>query len=67
MSGLFRTTLNSVPIEIDLDQGSYSFFGLPAVSFWLNPSLYRMLAPLVKETGTELARLLVEPRHRRGL
>ncbi len=59
MSGIFRATLNSVPIEIDLEQGSYSFFGLPAVTFWLNPSLYRMLAPLVKETGPELARLLI--------
>lgn len=66
MSGLFRTTLNSVPIEIDLDQGSYSFFGLPAVTFWLNPSLYRMLAPLVKETGTELARLLIAYESSRG-
>jgi rsbT co-antagonist protein RsbR len=66
MSGLFRTTLNSVPIEIDLDQGSYSFFGLPAVSFWLNPSLYRMLAPLVKETGSELARLLIAYESSRG-
>ena len=59
MSGIFRTTLNSVPIEIDLEQGSYRFFGLPAVTFWLNPSLYRMLAPLVKEVGVELARLLI--------
>ena len=58
MAGIFRTTLNSVPLEIDLEKGSYSFFGLPAVTFWLNPSLYRMLAPLVKEAGPELARLL---------
>lgn len=59
MSEIFRATVNAVPIEIDLAEGRFSFFGLPAVSFWLNPSLYRMLAPLVDEVGVELARLLI--------
>lgn len=59
MEKLFKATLNAVPIEIDLTEGCFSFYGLPAGSFWLNPSLYRMLAPLVQEVGPELARLLI--------
>lgn len=59
MDRTFHTTVQNVPIDIDLQEGTFSFFGLPSAMFWLNPSLYRMLAPLVQETGRELARLLI--------
>lgn len=66
MENVFRTTLNNVPLEIDLDGGSLRFFGIPAALFWLDPSLYRMLAPLVQEVGHDLARLLIAHESSRG-
>ena len=66
MENTFRTTLNDVPIEIDLSRGSLLFFGIPAAMFWLDPSLYRMLAPLVQEVGPELARLLMAHESSKG-
>ncbi|WP_437818649.1 STAS domain-containing protein [Sorangium sp. So ce1078] len=41
------------------DQGRLFTHGLPSVLFWLNPSLYRMLEPLVREVGVPLFRLMV--------
>ncbi len=55
----FRATLHGAPVEVDLDAGLLSFYGIPSALFWLNPSLYRMLAPLIAEVGVELARLLI--------
>ncbi len=55
----FRATLNGAPVEMDLDAGLLSFYGIPSALFWLNPSLYRMLAPLIAEVGVDLARLLI--------
>ncbi len=66
MENVFRTTLNAVPIEIDLEAGTFSFFGIPSALFWLDPSLYRMLAPLVQEVGAELARLLIAHESSKG-
>lgn len=43
----------------DLPAGKLSFFGLPAVLFWSNPSLFRMLQPLADEVGVPLFQLLV--------
>lgn len=51
--------LNSVDIEWDLRRGDLSFFGIDAVLFWTNPSMYRLLCPLVDELGVDLFRLLV--------
>lgn len=51
--------LNQVPIVWNLEKGEFSFFGIPAVLFWANPSLYRMLAPLCEELGADLFRLLI--------
>ena len=51
--------LNDVDIEWDLDRGNLSFFGLDSVLFWTNPSMYRLLAPLVEELGPDLFRILV--------
>jgi anti-anti-sigma regulatory factor len=51
--------LNSVDIAWDLERGALSFFGLDSVLFWTNPSMYRLLSPLVEELGTDLFRLLV--------
>jgi len=51
--------LNSVDIVWDLERGGLSFFGLDSVLFWTNPSMYRLLAPLVEALGIDLFRLLV--------
>jgi rsbT co-antagonist protein RsbR len=51
--------LNDVDIEWNLERGNVSFFGLDSVLFWTNPSMYRLLAPLVEELGPGLFRLLV--------
>lgn len=51
--------LNGVDIEWDIERGNVSFFGLDSVLFWTNPSLYRLLAPLVVELGPDLFRVLV--------
>lgn len=52
-------TVQDVLIEWLLDEGDLRFFGLSSVLFWTNPSVYRMLAPLVEEVGVEMFRLLV--------
>lgn len=51
--------VNQVDIEWDLDRAELKFFGLDSVLFWTDPSMYRLLAPLVDEIGVELFRLLV--------
>ena len=51
--------INGVDIEWDPDNGTFTFFGLPAVLFWINPSLMTMLRPLADEVGHDLFRLLV--------
>ncbi len=61
-----RIVLNQVPIEWDLAAGNFTFFGIPAVLFWLNPSMYRMLRPLVDVCGVELYQLLVAYESSRG-
>lgn len=43
----------------DVDAGDFTTFGHSCVLFWANPSLFRMLAPLVDEIGADLFRLLV--------
>ncbi|WP_438029350.1 STAS domain-containing protein [Sorangium sp. So ce233] len=43
----------------DMDRGVFYSYGIPSVIFWLNPSLFRMLGPLVEEIGVPLFRLLV--------
>jgi rsbT co-antagonist protein RsbR len=55
----FAIELEKVPIQWQLDQGNLSFFGLPAALFWLDPSLVRLLEPLIAEVGIPLARLLI--------
>ena len=66
MSQTHDLVLNQVPIHWDLDAGNLSFFGIPAVLFWLNPSLYRMLKPLVEVCGVEMFRLLVAHESSKG-
>ncbi len=51
--------VNQVDIAWDLDRAELTFFGLDSVLFWTDPSMYRLLAPLVDEIGVELFRLLV--------
>jgi rsbT co-antagonist protein RsbR len=52
-------TIDDVPIAWRFDDGDLLFGGLSSVLFWANPSLFRMLSPLVEEIGTDLFRLLV--------
>ncbi len=59
-------TLNNVPIAWDVSAGNLSFFGLQSVLFWINPSLYRMLKPLVEICGVEMFRLLVAHESSKG-
>lgn len=66
MADLFRGTIQGVPIEVDPQDGRLSFFGIPSVLFWLKPSLYRMLAPLVQEAGVDLTRLLIAHESSKG-
>lgn len=58
-SDSFAVTLNGAPFWWDMAGGNLTFFGLPSVLFWLDPSMRRMLAPLVAEIGVPLFRLLV--------
>lgn len=51
--------LQSASFDWNFAQGRLNFFGLPSVLFWLNPSLLRLLQPLVDEVGVPLYRLLV--------
>ncbi len=52
-------TVNNVPIAWDPDAGDVTFFGISSVLFWANPSMFRMLEPLVEEIGVDLFRMLV--------
>ena len=51
--------LNRVPIVFDMERGSLSFFGLSSALFWTDPSLLKLLQPLVEEIGPDLFRMLV--------
>lgn len=55
----FAIELNGMPLRWDLRNGVVNLFELPSVTFWLNPSLIRMLEPLIAEAGVTLARLLI--------
>lgn len=51
--------VNETPITWDTDAGKMEFFGVPAVTLRLNPSLLRILEPLRQEVGNDLYYLLV--------
>ena len=51
--------LNNTPIDWKLDEGTFDFFGLPALTLWLNPSTSNLLKPLADEIGHDYFRLLV--------
>lgn len=59
MSTQCSTRIGKLDIDWNLERGELLIFGLDSVMFWTNPSLYRLLAPLVEELGVELFRLLV--------
>ncbi|HEY0138122.1 MAG TPA: hypothetical protein VGB85_28745, partial [Nannocystis sp.] len=42
----------------DLSRGTLNFLGLPSALLWLDPSLRRLIEPLVHEVGAPLYRLL---------
>lgn len=42
-----------------MERGSLSFFGLSSALFWTDPSLLKLLQPLVEEIGRDLFRILV--------
>lgn len=54
-----KLEINGGSFRWELDQGILYTFELPSVVFWINPSLLRMLEPLVGEVGVPLFRLLV--------
>lgn len=58
-SGTCSAELGHVLFEWNLDAGTVHTVGRPAAMFWLDPSLLRMLQPLVHEVGAPLYRLLV--------
>ncbi len=66
MARTHEVTLNQVPIRWDLDAGELSFLGLPSVLLWANPSLYRMLKPLVDHVGIDLFGLMVAHESSKG-
>lgn len=59
MSDRSQLPPSNVDLAWDPARGNVSFFGLDSVLFWTDPSLYRLLAPLVDELGVDLFRLLV--------
>lgn len=62
MSGMERRPairVNQVDIEWDLDRGDLRFFGIDSLLLWTDPSMLRLLAPLVDEIGVDLFRVLV--------
>lgn len=59
MEELPSITINNAPITWNPAAGDVSFFGISSVLFWTNPSLFRMLEPLVEEIGVDLFRMLV--------
>ncbi|HEY5715986.1 MAG TPA: hypothetical protein VIS54_06185 [Psychromonas sp.] len=62
----FKIELNNVPIHWDLKKGSFSFFGIESILFWKDPSLLNIIAPLAKELGVDMFRLLVADSTRDG-
>ncbi|MDQ6950027.1 MAG: PAS domain S-box protein [Mariprofundales bacterium] len=59
MANQHEIILNQAPIRWELDEGRMSFFDIPAITFWLDPSLLRILQPLREEVGDELYRLII--------
>lgn len=55
----FSIELNKVPINWNLDQGIFSFFGINSALFWIKPSLQTLLQPLAEEVGYDMYRLLI--------
>ncbi len=51
--------INGVDIDWTPQEGTFTFFGIPAALFWINPSLLTMLQPLAQEIGHNLFRLQV--------
>ena len=58
--------VNHVSFQWDVDAGNVTSFGMQSVLFWINPSLYRMLKPLVERCGVEMFRLLVAHESSKG-
>ena len=59
MSNQPSININGVDIDWDPQKGTFTFFGIPAALFWINPSLLTMLQPLAQEIGHNLFRLQV--------
>lgn len=51
--------INGVDIKWDPEKGTFTFFGIPSVLYWIDPSVLHMLKPLVHEIGTDLFKLQV--------
>jgi rsbT co-antagonist protein RsbR len=51
--------LNQARFVWQPESGELTFFGLPSVLFWADPSLRHMLAPLAEELGFPLFRIMI--------
>lgn len=58
--------VSDVTLAWEEARGTFTFFGIPSVSFWLDPSLRNLLLPLARELGRERYRRLVIEHARLG-
>lgn len=50
-------TVNQADIRWDVENGTFTYFDIPAAAFWIKPSLMSMLKPMAEEVGYDLFRL----------
>ena len=58
-SDCFSVVLNRAPIAWELRKGTFTFFGINSVLFWIDPSIRTILQPLADEIGHDLFRLMI--------
>ncbi len=58
--------VSDVTLAWEEARGTFTFFGMPSVAFWLDPSLRNLLLPLARELGRERYRRLVIEHARLG-
>ncbi|MFK7915364.1 MAG: ATP-binding protein [Pseudomonadales bacterium] len=58
-NGLFNLELGEGRLQWDMERKLLTFFDVPSILLWLDPSLKMLLLPFVEQCGPELFRLLV--------
>lgn len=56
---LRQENIRGIDLLWNFDKGTYTFHDIDSATFWLDPSLLNMLAPLAEEVGIDIFRLLV--------